>query len=279
MLLLGPEPVPELGADGGLDTEAAGGGVGARDGGSDREGIAGASCEAGRDGGGRGDAEGRTGADAGGTGRARACVCREWRYIAVSTGLFLPGHGRSAGRRVVGVFIPLRPNPSLMTSGGTERGRGHEGAASNEGTHRSAPSPPQASRCSRRWRPLSQTMAWRKCVLMALPKGTEASADSFMREARSPIGRDRFSYGHFGLRKWEALSRSRQVIHRNLRLTRGVGSAARALRGAHGSVVSYPHSCTATCPPSPPPPPSARPSPSAAARAPRRPAHRLAPST
>jgi len=48
-----------------------------------------------------------------------------------------------------------------MTSGGTERGRGHEGAASNEGTHRSAPSPPRASRCSRRWRPLSQTMAWR----------------------------------------------------------------------------------------------------------------------
>jgi len=48
-----------------------------------------------------------------------------------------------------------------MTSGGTERGRGHEGAASNEGTHRSAPSPPRASRCSRRWRPFSQTMAWR----------------------------------------------------------------------------------------------------------------------
>ena len=94
MLLLGPEPVPELSADGGLRTEAAGGGVGARDGGSDREGIAGASCEAGRDGGGRGDAEGRAGADAGGTGRARACVCWEWRYMAVSTRLFLPGHGR-----------------------------------------------------------------------------------------------------------------------------------------------------------------------------------------
>ena len=35
-------------------------------------------------------------------------------------------------------------------------------------------------------------MAWRKCVLMALPKGTEASADSFMRSAISDWPRSIF---------------------------------------------------------------------------------------
>ena len=159
MLLLGPEPVPELSTDGGLGTQAAGGGVGARDGGSDREGIAGASYEAGRDGGGRGDAEGRAGADAGGTGRARAYVCWEWRYIAVSEERLIPGG--TAGRRVVGIFIPLRPNPSLMTSGGTERGRGNEGHRTRVRTgQRLHPRGPRDVRddgdhCLRRWRGVS----------------------------------------------------------------------------------------------------------------------------